>query len=529
MVPHSSQLTHFQAREYGDEINDLLVHARYLVNSFHVTVRIPPEILNMICSHLTTEDDIFSASQVCRHWRGVLISSPPLWTRLPCYRVSRTIASLERCKSMPIQLEFDQQSSNVALESVILYTSKVSSLAIYLRLHTVPLLHQLLTFAMRSMERLFIYFTPVWGVEEQVAHQIWPDMPSLRKLFISRYPIPIVQLSAPNLAHLAMELTEYQQNATIQSLLDILCACPLLETLLIAESRAREDPDRDHSPVPLPYLRSIELGMYEVCSGLITHLLFPSTVAVGFRALSLTDVLGDAPPAVMAAIHHVLGRVDIDCVTFAVPLLDRGDSKLFVRFEGLQSSLELTIHDSHTDIWPWDVLDPRGVLFSNSSHIGSVRELRFTGCSFRGSRGVDHINASMPNLNSISFFHCDGHFSALLTPTNLPSPPFPRLERVMAFGPESELMEMVEARRDHGVPLKTLVLGRLPGGLEDCTDTGEFDYDNLEDYTELEEFVEDLRVRRPVKIFKWGNENEILNIWSTAKSGPVCPTGSLQC
>ena len=127
------------------------------MNLFHITVRVPPEILYMICSYLTTEEDMFSASQVCRHWRGALISSPPLWTQLPCRRVSRTITSLERCKSMPIQLELDLQSSKVAMESVLLCKNKISSLSIHYAFDEMQSLPRLLTVSRPSVERLHVY------------------------------------------------------------------------------------------------------------------------------------------------------------------------------------------------------------------------------------------------------------------------------------------------------------------------------------------------------------------------------------
>jgi len=489
----------------------------------------------MICSHLTTEDDVFSASQVCHHWRRVLISPPSLWTRLSCHRVSRTIVSLERCKSMPIQLEFDQQSSNVALESVILCKNKISSLAVHPRFDTIPLLRPLFVLSGPSVERLHVYSDTQksWGAGEQKAHEIWPDLPSLRELFVSRYSTPIGQLSAPNLAHLALEQAGYRQNFTTRSLLDMLRACPLLETLLLAES-SFYDPDRDHTPVPLPYLRSIELGVQEVRSGLITHLLFPSTVAAGFRELPYSDVCSDIPPAVVASMNHALRRVGIDRITLALPPVTR-HVILFVRFEGLQGSLELTIGDMRTDSRAWDVLfGPRGVLFSHSPRIENVRELHIVGiyCSFVDSRRLDHINAAMPNIVSISFFHCEGHIFTLLAPTNPPSPPFPRLERLMFLGWESELRRIVETRRDHGVPLKTLVVGRLPEGfeygLESCAEIAEFEYRHLEDYTELEEFVEDLRLGCPTEILEWGTENEILNTLSTVGvPDPVSPNVQL--
>ena len=71
---YSWQLASSQAWEHERGINDVLVNSRYLVSSFHVTLRATPEIFGAICSYLTTEEDVFLASQVCYHWRATLIS-----------------------------------------------------------------------------------------------------------------------------------------------------------------------------------------------------------------------------------------------------------------------------------------------------------------------------------------------------------------------------------------------------------------------------------------------------------------------
>lgn len=62
----------------------------------------------------------------------------------------------------------------------------------------------------------------------------------------------------------------------------LLRGCPLLETLLMTDSRVRENPALDDPPVPLPRLRSIELGEDEIRSGLTTRLQLPKNVAVAF-------------------------------------------------------------------------------------------------------------------------------------------------------------------------------------------------------------------------------------------------------
>ena len=501
-------------------INDVVTHVRHLVNSFHVTVRIPPEILTMICSYLATEEDAFSAAQVCHHWRGVLVSSPSLWTRFPCRHVPRTIISLERCKSMPIQLDFHRESSSVALEKVLLHGDRIASLTIHHRLDQIPLLHQLFTSSRPSVEQLHIFCQKRsgWKPNERTAHEIWQDLPRLRQLFVRRYSIPIHQLAAPNLVHLVLEEAGHHRNITVQSVLDALHRCPLLETLFISLFHVGRDPTRDHSPVSLPHLRSIELGPDEVRSGLTTHLQFPPNVAVGFRMLFAADVCGNTPPAVMATMQHVLRRIDIRCITLAVPLNPTGDAGLLVRFDGLCGSLEITTYA--VDTWRKTrsvFFGPKGVLFSHSPNIENVRELHIVGCPFGGDQGLLCASAAMPNLVSISFFHCkELHAFGLLTPANPSLPPFPHVEQIMVLGPDSGLREMVKTRRDCGVPLKTLVVGRGSGS--EC--------DHLEDYTALEDFVDDLRIGCPTEILEWGTENEILNIWSTIEI--PCPVSPLE-
>lgn len=153
----SQDLPRDQARAYQQVINDVLVRARRLVNSFHAAARTPPEILGMISSHLT--EDVFSASQVCHHWRSVLISYPSLWTRISCRRAHRTIISLERCDSLPIRLRLEPRFSTAALENVRLHGKKIASLIVTRGDGRIPQLHHLIRCFNSSMEQLHIYCT----------------------------------------------------------------------------------------------------------------------------------------------------------------------------------------------------------------------------------------------------------------------------------------------------------------------------------------------------------------------------------
>jgi len=479
------------------------------VNSFHVTVRAPPEVLNMVCSYLNTEEDIFSASQVCRHWRGVLVSSPSLWTQFSCDRVSRTVVGLGRCKSMPIQLEVRQKSSSVALEKVLLRGNKIATLTIDHCLDKIPLLRELFTSSRPSVERMHIRCQrrSGWRPDDRATHEIWQNLPSLRELFVCQYSIPIEQLTAPNLVHLALEWAGFNRMVTVQSILDALQGCPRLETLFISHSNITQSPTRDHSPVSLPHIRSIEFGPDEVRSGLTTHLRLPQDIAVGFRRLPIIDIWGNIPSTVVATIQHVLGRIGIHCITFAAPLHPEGDFHILVRFEGPGASLEITTYAGTYEDLRAIFFGRSGVLFTHSPRTENVRELCIIGCHFVGGEVLDHVSAAMPNVVSISFFHCREPQAFVLLPETSPSSPaFPRLERVMVLGPVSGLREMVKTRRDDGVPLKTLAVGRGSEGLE---------YGHPEDLLLLREFVDELHVGCPTEILEWGTENEIHKLWST--------------
>ena len=373
------------------------------------------------------------------------------------------------------------------------------------------------------MEQLHIYSERIvgWTAEEETVHDVWQDLPSLRELFVCRYSIPIEKLTAPNLIHLALEHTGSNRNVTIQLVLDMLCGCPLLETLLIIHSSIWRGATHDHSAIRLPNLRSLELGPYEVHCGLTTYLQFPPNVAVGLREMTLPDIHGGAPPGVVATIQHVLRRIDPRYTTLAVPPRSKPGSELLIRFDGLEGSLEMTTRG----VFPGGVqnvlFSPKGVLFSSSLPIEDVRELHIVGCSFDDSQGFHHIYTAMPNLISISFFHCKGHnLLGLLSPTEYPSPPFPHLEHIMILGPESGLRDIARRRKDCSVPLRTLVIGRGPR---------EFEYNHLDDYAELRELVDDLHIGCPTEILEWETRNEILDIWSAiGVPGPVSPNKHLE-
>ena len=426
----------------------------------------------------------------------------------------------ERRKSTPVQSGFSRQLSSVALEKVLLHGNKVTSLDLRLRFDRLSALGQLFQFSGPFVERPSIYREGSTGMEDwEKTRELWRDLPSLRELFVHRYPILINRLTAPNLTHLAPDKAGPGRDITVQLILDVLRGCPLLETLFIAQSDTPQGSTRDCSPVSLPHLRSIELGAREARSVLITRILFPPSVSVGFRIRHESDVWNHSPLTSTATMEHVLGRADVRCITLAVgsPGSLRGRGFL-VRLEWLCGSLEIT-YPLETDGSARGSFFRRILYSCPSAHIKSVKELHLVGCFFEGDLELRHIHATLSNIVSISLFHYEGaHTFGFLTPTDPSSPPFPHLERIMVLGPESGLKEVVRRRKVHGVPLKTLILGR---------GTGRFEYSH-ENHDALRVFVDDLRIGCPTEILEWGTENEVLNVWSTGDTpGPVSPNRKL--
>ena len=204
--------------------------------------------------------------------------------------------------------------------------------------------------------------------------------------------------------------------------------------------------------------------------------------------------------------RHVLRGVEIRSLSLVARCWN---GKMLIRFEGLRGSLEITSAHAFNRLESIDLpFGPRGVLFSHSSHIRSVTEMHIVDCTFEIDEVMERFKRAMPNVKTMSFFRCDRpNPFALLTSKDASSPPFPHLERVMVLGRESGLQEMARNRRDLGVPLETLVLGRNPEG---------FDYERLKDYATLAGLVGYLRVECPVEITKWGARNEIVDVWSAA-------------
>jgi len=111
---------------------------RSMKNNFAPINRIPSDIFSLIPGHLEDDckdENLVTMTHVCRAWRELLITRPPLWTRLDCANADKTWVYIERSKFSPLELSLYGYGDRVCLEAaflwVVLHISRLRSLSIY--------------------------------------------------------------------------------------------------------------------------------------------------------------------------------------------------------------------------------------------------------------------------------------------------------------------------------------------------------------------------------------------------------------
>ena len=75
------------------------------INSFVPINRLPLDVLSLIPTHLSSQDDRFRATFVCRHWRRTFLQNATLWSQLYLSKgeaYAKTL--LRRAKSSPLNI-----------------------------------------------------------------------------------------------------------------------------------------------------------------------------------------------------------------------------------------------------------------------------------------------------------------------------------------------------------------------------------------------------------------------------------------
>ena len=487
---------------------------RRLRNTFNTAAQLPSDILVMIPSFLPEDFDLLVLSHVCHRWRTIVNSCPLLWGRMDCRDLNRTVIALEHLRSAPLRLKLNRNFSTDALNAVLGHGRRITSVFADISPGQIESMHRCL--AIPSVEELvlFIRDNEHPALEGTMTMEIEGEFMSMRKLFVSGCLLPIDRITATNLIHLSLEAFTFSR-FTAQPVLDLLRGCSLLETVLISiiSSTGSQHVPQSHGPVKLQKLHSIELGEFEVRSGLMTLLQFPPGVAVGFRGVNLHRP-GTWP---YESVRHVLATIDIESVTVSyIRHTAYAEHDLYLlRFEGVEGSLEVNVSESGYR----SSHNPGELLLSPSLRLENVKTLRLMDCF--GGDVLNKVEPVMPNLVSIQFVGRNQSTSIMsLIPVDGSPAQFPCLEHIAGLSVGPSLVRLARLRKRMGVPLSCLEVN------DGADDWSKSEYCRVEDapryIEELKGIVEDVKVCNCGYLPERWTNNAILDVWEGAgHPGPV--------
>ena len=242
--------------------------------------RLHPELLSAAASHLERESDLVRATHVSYHWRDTLHSNPSLWAHLGFEHIGRALAFLERSKSVPLYVNLTGNGRTPPSVGPLLpHATRIVALGLVDR----PDQKKLLSQPMPSLRRLEIsddFYDEDDDSEDNdsenddeddddddddddppntpVDKTVSRSLPSVISLAVHNiYPIPF---HVPNLTCFKFRyLHPMDDEAILESLLDFLHHCPLLEVLEV--SYPEDSISTDDRVISLPNLHSYTQNM----------------------------------------------------------------------------------------------------------------------------------------------------------------------------------------------------------------------------------------------------------------------------
>jgi len=310
------------------EAKHALSTIHFSMNTFPTINRLPPEILALIPSFLTSYRDLVYTTHVCRHWRKTIIASPPLWSSLDNEAMHRDLVAtyMDRCGGTPLDVTFSSGSDKNApfLEKIVLHSSHI-----------------------RKIHLPFLS----WGEIAEISDAFDTPLPQLRDadLTIGYDTLPppfqrpflvgatnlvslrlcdhdfrsgtLLHFIIPTLTHLSLSFCG-QRLPMVGEILELLRTSPLIEDLQIhadvmldASEENSAFPDR-FQPVDLPCVRNIQLSWTTPRSQytLLSHIQHPSDCSVSMQVRSESNI-AQPPGDVFPKSWDAFPLPDLSCVT----------------------------------------------------------------------------------------------------------------------------------------------------------------------------------------------------------------------
>ena len=271
------------------------------MNTFSKINRLPPEILALIPSFLTSYKDLVHMTHVCRFWRNTITSSSSLWSSLDIHQMHWDLAVtyMDRCGNAPLDVTFcsHPNKNGPFLEKVLPHSSRIRKIKVpYISwCHIVeildgfdaplPLLREVILDASSETEPPTFRQPLLAGA---------PNLVSLALCDYWMLPGTLHNFVIPTLTHFSLSFRE-SDTTFVDEILELLRRLPLIEDLDI---RADVRHPHEETPVPdqlqsvdLPHLRNLHIRWSKRRRAqyvLLTHIQYPPDCSVLMRVRSLT-------------------------------------------------------------------------------------------------------------------------------------------------------------------------------------------------------------------------------------------------
>jgi hypothetical protein len=247
------------AAEAQARIDEEISNLRTRRNTFSLISRLPTETLATIFIHgardyhrdsdrgyfTRTAPSWVNVSYVCRHWRGVALNCPSLWTYVFMTSQRCTEELLARSKRaslmLHVKLGFREKSPRVSrfVEQVTNHTERIQELSLRLpATHTLDVLSKLSSRAPR-LKNLTIDFILVRRDPSERSFVLFSgDTPALRTLELTHCPVPLHSFKLIGLTTLSLHRVPVRFQQNMVEFLATLSCMPHLKRLYLKDALA---------------------------------------------------------------------------------------------------------------------------------------------------------------------------------------------------------------------------------------------------------------------------------------------------
>ena len=439
-----------------------------MMNSLAPINRIPPDVFSMIpgyCDEDEADEVLIALTHVCRGWRNMLTSCSSLWAQLDFKSIDKTRTYIQRSRSSPLKLLYDDDSIDDAFDLIIPHIPRLKSLTIMAD----ELPDVLEPFRCRTplLEKLGLYTTCPTNLDDEFFDG---DLSSLRELYLGPVVTHLPWKNLANLRVVSLDCHPYSYGTT--QILDFFESAPLLYSIFlqyVMPDSSDAPPTRIVHPRHLKVLLILPTSTYPV---LLHHLHIPrgASLISNFRFRGEESPFLDYLPKLSPNFSNLAQITAINL---------RFDPKWkCVRLSGPSGSLRvLTLWDDWGKIPPHAV--ERQILLSlGDSMLSTIQKLTVTNYTHpRPAEAeecpISQTLSSVNNLRTLTLTKCNNlPFILALDPEQNPSNLVlcPNMEDLALYNKkwdrslDEPLITMARDRASRGAKLSSITFV-LPGGL----------------------------------------------------------------